>query len=240
MKVQLLVPAAGLGTRLGKRGPKALLPLAGQPLLARTLKRFVELGLVERAVVTVPAGREGEFADALESAFPGSPFTFVEGGAERQDSVRRGLEALRPDTDVVVIHDAARPFVSPDSVRESIAVAADCGAATVAIPCVDTILRGDEDRFLVDTPDRSLLWACQTPQTFRVEVIRAAHEAARRDGFTGTDDASLVRRAGGPVRLVMGTPLNFKVTTPGDWALAELVAREGLADRPSGPALAGL
>lgn len=228
MKAQLLIPAAGSGTRLGSAVPKALVPLAGVPMLVRTLERFRPLGLVDRAVITVPPGHESLFGDVLAEAFPGTAFVLVEGGAERQDSVGRGLDRLDPDTAIVAIHDAARPFVAAESVRASIDAAAECGAATVAVPCIDTILQADAERFLVDTPDRRCLWACQTPQTFRVEVIREAHAAARRDAFTGTDDASLVRRVGGPVRLVMGSPLNFKVTTPTDRAMAEWVAREGL------------
>lgn len=228
MKAQLLIPAAGMGTRLGSTGPKALVPLAGEPMLVHTLRRFSPLGLVDRAVIAAPPGQEASFADALARAFPQSRFAIIEGGAERQDSVGRGLEALDPDTEIVLVHDAARPFIAPESIQASIQAAAECGAATVAIPCVDTILVGDDDRCLVDTPDRRRLWACQTPQTFRVEVIRAAHEAARRDNFTATDDGSLVRRGGRKVRLVLGTPLNFKVTTPTDLAMAEWVIRERL------------
>jgi 2-C-methyl-D-erythritol 4-phosphate cytidylyltransferase len=229
VKVRLLIPAAGMGTRLGCDMPKALIPLEGQPMLVRTLERFRALGLIEGAAVTVPPGREGEFRKVLDEAYPGVALSLVAGGAERQDSVARGLDALDADTDIVVIHDAARPFVSAESVRASIEAAAECGAATVAVPCIDTILQADGERYLIDTPDRRTLWACQTPQTFRFEVIRAAHEAARRERYTGTDDASLVRRAGGRVRLVMGAPLNFKVTTPADRAMAESVIREGLA-----------
>jgi 2-C-methyl-D-erythritol 4-phosphate cytidylyltransferase len=198
-------------------------------MLVRTLERFRPLNLIDGAAITVPPGREAEFEAVLAEAYPGLRFALVPGGAERQDSVGRGLDALGSDTDIVVIHDAARPFVSADSVRASIDAAAECGAATVAVPCIDTILQADTEQYLVDTPDRRTLWACQTPQTFRVESIRAAHEAARREGYTGTDDASLVRRAGGRVRLVMGTPLNFKVTTPADLAMAESLLREGLA-----------
>lgn len=119
--------------------------------------------------------------------------------------------------------------MSAESIRASVDGAAEFGAATVAIPSIDTILVSDADAFLADTPDRKTLWACQTPQTFRVDVLRHAHKEAQRVGFTGTDDASLVRRAGGKVKLVMGSPLNFKVTTPQDLALARCVIEGGLA-----------
>ena len=235
MKCQLLIPAAGVGKRLGLNRPKALAnvgggPLqGGEPLLVRTLKRFQPLGLVEGAVIIAPVEHEPEIEEALRTAFPYAEFRFAPGGSERQISVGNGLACLDTDTEVVVIHDAARPFVTAESVQASINAAWEHGAATVAIPSIDTVLQSDADAFLVGTPDRRQLWLCQTPQTFRVPVIREAHERARRDAYLGTDDASLVRRAGFPVKLVMGTPLNFKVTTATDLALAECVIREGLA-----------
>lgn len=229
MRPQLLVPAAGAGTRLGSPLPKALVGLAGVPMLVRTLRRFSPLGLLECAVVVVPAGQRALFEDVLGAAFPEGGISLVEGGAERQESVRLGLDALDAGTGVVVIHDAARPFVSLESVRASIEAAAAHGAATVAVPAVDTMLQADREDFLEATPERALLWACQTPQTFQVGVIREAHAHARREGLQATDDATLVRLAGGRVKLVMGTPLNFKVTNPADLALAELVERENLA-----------
>ncbi len=205
MKHQLLIPAAGMGLRLGSAGLKALVDLAGKPILVRTLERFRALGLCDGAVIVVPPAHAAAFETALGEAFPEASFTFARGGAERQSSVRNGLEAVAFDTDIVVIHDAARPFVGADAVRASIDAAAECGAATVAIPAVDTILQADDEGYLRGTPDRRVLWACQTPQTFRVEVIREAHNAARSEGFAGTDDTSLVRRVGGRV-LNVGQP----------------------------------
>lgn len=229
MKVQLLVPAAGAGVRLGSPLPKALVDLAGTPMLVRTLRRFAPLNLVANAVIVVPANECARFEKVLAEAFPGLTLILVPGGAERQASVSFGLEALRPATEIVVIHDAARPFIGVDSVRASIEAAAEHGAATVAIPAVDTILRADGEGFLDTTPERARMWACQTPQTFRVETIGTAHAHARKARLQATDDATLVRLAGGHVKLVMGSPLNLKVTTPLDLALAELIVRENLA-----------
>ena len=229
MKTRLLVAAGGMGTRLGLGGPKALVEIAGKPMLVRTLERFTGLGLLNDAIIVVPGGHEAAFEQVLTAAFPNSRFTLTPGGPERQMSVSNGLEKLPTGTEIVVIHDAARPFVTETSIRSSIKAAQADGAATVAIPSIDTILRGDSDAYLVDTPARQTLWACQTPQTFQVDVIRRAHDSARRDGYVGTDDASLVRRAGGRVKLVMGSPLNFKITTPTDLALAQCVVNEGLA-----------
>jgi len=229
VKAQLLIPAAGQGLRLGSSGPKALIDLAGRPMIVRALERFRECGLVDGAVIVTPPDAIEAFHAALSSAFPEAAFRFAAGGEERQQSVDNGLNALDPGTEIVVIHDAARPFVGAESIRASIKAAAAYGAATVAIPCIDTILVADEDSFLTDTPDRRTLWACQTPQTFQVSVIRDAHAYARKNEIAVTDDATIVRKAGGRPKLVMGSPLNFKVTTPADLAMAQFVIREGLA-----------
>jgi 2-C-methyl-D-erythritol 4-phosphate cytidylyltransferase len=218
-----------MGTRLGCPGPKALTPLKGKTLLARTLERFAEAGLAEGVVVVAPPEALEAVRDELRGQLGGRSFCVIPGGAERQESVCRGLAALDDDTDVVVIHDAARPFVARQAIEESVRFAAEIGAATVAIPTIDTILVADEAGYLIDTPDRRTLWSCQTPQTFRVEVIREAHERATSAAFLGTDDATLVRRMGRPVKLVMGSPLNLKITTPADFALAELIVEKELA-----------
>jgi len=228
VKSQLLIPAAGMGVRLGQNRPKALIDVAGKPMLIRALDRFAPLGLVEGAVIVVTPGYRSEFERALTKAFPSSAFMLIDGGEARQDSVRHGLKRLDAETEIVVIHDAARPFVSTESIQASINAAMECGAATVAIPCVDTILEANAEQCLEHTPDRSVLWACQTPQTFKVAVIREAHESAKSADAVLTDDASLVRRIGGVVRLVHGTPSNFKITTPGDLALATCAVRNSL------------
>lgn len=225
MNAQLLIPAAGMGARLGSKCPKALVEVAGKPMLARVLERFQPLGLTANAVIVITPGHRNDFERALGHEIAGSNLTLVDGGSERQESVQRGLACLAPTTDIVVIHDAARPFVSQESVYASITAATQCGAATVAMPCIDTILEADANRNLMATPDRRALWACQTPQTFQVRVIREAHAAAQRDGVVLTDDASLVRRVGATVRLVPGAPLNFKITTSTDLALADCVVR---------------
>jgi len=226
--VQLLIPAAGMGLRLGAGGPKALIELAGKPLLVRTLARFDGLGLVNGAAIVGPPECQAQFMEVLDAAYSGCAFAWADGGAERQVSVANGLNALAADTEIVVIHDAARPFVPEGAILASIDAAREYGASTVAIPAIDTVLVGDGDAFLVDTPDRTRLWACQTPQTFRVSVIREAHRKASREDHLGTDDATLVQRTGGRVKLVNGSPLNFKVTTPEDFALAQRVIEGGL------------
>lgn len=228
MKVQVLIPAGGQGERLEQAIPKALVLVEGVPLIVRALRQFASLGIAGNAIVVVPEAFQPEFESVLRVAFPGEPFHFVHGGAERQDSVRLGLDALDTDTEICAIHDAARPFVSPEIIQASIDAAAAYGAATVAIPVVDTILMDDGDGFLRETPDRRLLWACQTPQTFRAEIIRGAHAEALRRGFRGTDDATLVRHCGHPVKLVPGSTENLKVTRPADLDVAETFIRKGI------------
>jgi 2-C-methyl-D-erythritol 4-phosphate cytidylyltransferase len=228
VNVRLLLAAAGTGTRLGAGRPKALVEIAGEPLLVWTLRRFHEMRLARGAVVLATPGAEEEFSAVLENAGLDEGITIVAGGAERQLSVQNGLAALAPDTGIVVIHDAARPFVSERSVRGAIEAAATCGAATVALPAVDTILMGDEDAFLESTPPRERMWLCQTPQVFRRAMIVDAHERAQKDGILVTDDASLVKRYGNPVKLVAGDVDNFKVTTPADIARAEAMLAERL------------
>jgi len=222
------MPAAGFGNRLGLDRPKALAVIAGKPLMIWTLERFLSLGLTEGSVIVCPKGFEDAFEALLNDWFRGMRFIVIVGGDVRQESVAKGLACLSEDTDIVVIHDAARPFVTEESITASIVAAEADGAATVAIPCIDTILEADKDSYLAATPLREALWACQTPQTFQTRVIREAHAWAAREGYTGTDDASLVRAMGGRVKLVPGAPLNFKVTTATDLALAEYVIRGGL------------
>ena len=221
LKTQSIVPAAGMGARLGADLPKALIPIAGRPLLAHTLDRLREAGVMDEAIIVAPASFRDHVARMLEETFPGHAFTLADGAEERQASVACGLAALAEDTQLVLIHDAARPFVEPAVIRDGIEAAWRWGGATAATPCVDTILVGDGEGFLEATPDRSRLWACQTPQIFRKEVIVRAHGLAAREGYFATDDATLARRTGTPVKLIESSPANFKITTPNDLAMAQ-------------------
>ncbi len=219
--VQLIIPAAGLGTRLGRPTPKALVPIAGVPLLVRTLTVFARLNLFESAIVLCPIGHRQDFAAILASAFPAATFTVADGGAERQDSIRIGLDHTTENTELVVLHDAARPFVTPETIEHVIAAASDHGGATVAVPSADTILESDSAGMLVATPDRDRLWACETPQVFRLPSFREAHKQAQLDGKVFTDDATLYRAYGGNVKIVHGSAGNRKITTEADLNFAE-------------------
>ena len=224
MHVNVVIVAAGKGTRLQSELPKPFLSVAGKPILVHTLRRFTPIEAVRRIVVVVAAEREALCREVLHTHGPWpQPMSVVHGGAERQDSVRNGLAALEPQCEIVMIHDAARPFISAAAIQRSIDTATEGGGAIVATPVRDTIKRADTQHTIRETVSRHDLWLAQTPQTFRVEVIRAAHRRAQQQGITGTDDATLVEQMGQPVRLVPGNALNFKITTPDDLALARAV-----------------
>ena len=224
MHVNVVIVAAGKGTRLQSELPKPFLSVAGKPILVHTLRRFAPIEAVRRIVVVVAAERETLCQEVLHTHGPWpQPITVVHGGAERQDSVRNGLAALETQCEIVVIHDAARPFISVEAIQRSIDAAAETGSAVVATPVRDTIKRADAQHTIRETVSRHDLWLAQTPQTFRVEVIRAAHRWAQQRSITGTDDATLVEQMGRPVRIVPGDVLNFKITTPDDLALAQAV-----------------
>jgi 2-C-methyl-D-erythritol 4-phosphate cytidylyltransferase len=154
-------------------------------------------------------------------------FRLQSGGATRQESVRRGLDCLDANTEIVVIHDGARPFASAALIGRGIEAAHDKGAAVVGLPVHDTIKIVSEDRFVRSTPERDSLWEIQTPQAFRHAWLIAAHERAERDGVRATDDAGLVERMGRPVFVLEGERTNLKITSPEDLWLAETLIREG-------------
>lgn len=209
MSVAALIPAAGSGTRLG-HGPKAFVEVGGQSLLARAVKALH--GFVDEVVVALPTGM----------ALPvGVRATSIIGGPTRQASVLALLHATGAET--VLIHDAARPFVPARVIQEVLAAARELGAATAALPCPDTLVRGEAGRWAGPVP-REEVWAVQTPQGFRRDLLLEAHERALAEGWAATDDAGLVARLGAEVRLVPGDARLFKVTTAGDLALAWALA----------------
>ena len=227
--VNAVIVAAGKGERMGTLLPKPFLPLAGVPLLIHTMRSLTQSALIAKLVIVVAPEREALLRDLLDVHGPFSvPTCIVHGGPERQDSVRFGLAALDTKCEIVVIHDAARPFIAAEIIDRSVAVAAEVGAALVAIPARDTIKRVDPTGTVRETVPRQHLWLAQTPQTFRVPLIRAAHARALSEGVVATDDAALVEQLGGSVRVVPGDPLNFKITTPDDLRLAEAILKEGL------------
>lgn len=225
MHVTAIVPAAGSGVRFGGLVPKQYLPLAGLPLLAWTLKALVASGRVDCLIVVAPPGQEARCRAEILDPCGLVVDRLVPGGADRQASVLAGLAAAPSETDIVAIHDGARPLVTPEIVSAAVVAAAAHGGAVVAIPVTDTIKVADAEDRVAETLPRGRLWAAQTPQAFRAAWLREAHERALAEGFRGTDDAVLVERLGFPVRLVPGSPDNLKVTTMADLAQAEQILR---------------
>jgi 2-C-methyl-D-erythritol 4-phosphate cytidylyltransferase len=211
-RVAVLIPAGGLGTRLGRRTPKQFLRLGGGvPILAATLRHFTGHPAVAGVVVAAPAAHVARTRALLRGR---RGVSVVTGGATRQESVWCALQAAPADAEVVVVHDAVRPFITRALIDAVIAAAAE-GAAICALPIAETVKRVRDD-IVEATLDRAGLWAVQTPQAFRAALLREAHEKARRDGVLGTDDAMLVERLGQSVRVVPGLAGNVKITTPED------------------------
>jgi 2-C-methyl-D-erythritol 4-phosphate cytidylyltransferase len=227
--VATVVVAAGEGRRLGAEGPKAFVPLAGRALFLHSLERLAGVpGLAEQVLVVPPDARarvEREWAADLRRL---RVARVVAGGARRQDSAAAGFRATAPGSEVVLVHDAARPLVRTEDAARVAEAAARVGAALLAVPLSDTLKREGPAGRVAGTLDRRGLWRAQTPQGFRREVYAAALARAGSGDDDATDDALLVERAGGAVALVEGDPGNLKVTTAADLRAAEaILAEEG-------------
>lgn len=220
-RAAVVIPAAGTGTRVGGTTNKLLQPLAGEPLLLHTLRAVAATGFGQVVLVTRPEEREtiGQLASAA-----GCAVTFADGGPTRQASVAAGLAAVRDDLTLVAVHDGARPGVTPALFEAALAAAEEHGGAVVAVPVADTLFRTEDGR-LASPVDRDDVWAMQTPQAFRLAVLRDAAERARERGLVGTDEASLVLAAGGRVQVVEGLARNLKITRRDDFAVAEAFQR---------------
>lgn len=237
MKVFVIVPAAGLGTRMAspsaararKKTPsKQFKELGGVPILVHTLRKFAGCPEVYEIIVALRKDEIGGFRTQLEKQYPEilkKRLQMVEGGEHRQDSVANALRALAADPgDLVLVHDGVRPFVTPEIIAEVIAAAEKHGAAIAGTPAVDTVKqveRTADGALIKATIPRASVVMAQTPQGFRFDILKKAFDDAAADGFLGTDEASLIERAGLPVAVVMGSPRNLKITTPGDMELAE-------------------
>jgi 2-C-methyl-D-erythritol 4-phosphate cytidylyltransferase len=218
VRAAAILLAAGAGKRIGATRPKAFLPIGERPMLSVAAAAAAASPRIGALVVAAPPGYEDEARSSVEGL--SLPTTVLTGGRSRQASVRAALTALAPDADVVVVHDAARPFAPPDLFTEVIrAVEAGADGAIPVVPVTDTVKRLDGIR-VVDTIDRTELANAQTPQAFRVGALRAAHEQAATDGADVTDDAALLERTA-TVVAVVGDPMNFKITTLLDLARAE-------------------
>jgi 2-C-methyl-D-erythritol 4-phosphate cytidylyltransferase len=250
MKVVVIIPAAGLGTRMApmpagamgkqKKTPpsKQFTDLGGTPILIHTLRKFaavdavseIWIALRENEIAGFRARLDREARDVLNKDVLKKRVELVVGGEHRQQSVENALSAIAAAADdIVLVHDAVRPFVTREIIREVIVAAEKYGAAIAALPAVDTIKqveRTAEGALIKATIPRAGIVMAQTPQGFRYSVIKKAFDEASADGFLGTDEASLVERSGHDVAVVMGSPRNIKITTPADMELAEFYLRK--------------
>ena len=219
-----LVAAAGRGLRMGGSVPKQFLALGGEPILLHSLRILHASPVIDEIILAVP---QSDMEYCLAQIVTPHHFTkvkkIVPGGAERQDSVRHALEAVHEDVDMVLVHDAVRPFLTGSMVEGVVSVARAKGAAIIALPIKDTVKQVEADHVIERTVDRRPLWLAQTPQAFRRDWLLAAHRKAHGEGVRATDDAYLVEWCGHPVSVVEGSGENIKVTRPEDMIIAEAI-----------------
>jgi len=218
-----IIVAAGKGVRMGANTDKLFLEVGGRPVVAHTWQRFDAAKCIDEIVLVVRAGMQTVFTDLAVKFCLTKPYKLVVGGTERQDSVWNGLQALSPATEMVAIQDAARPCTDEAVIVATVEAAREFGAAVAAHPVTDTIKESANGQLVMRTVDRARLWAVQTPQTFRVEVIRRALSAARDKGALLTDDTAACELIDQPVKLVLNERPNPKVTAPADLAYVGLL-----------------
>ncbi len=218
--VTALIVAGGLGTRMNAGVPKQFLPLKGKPVVQWSLECFEQTPGVDKIVLVLPHDWVDEGRDKLISFDPEKPFAIVAGGNTRQESVAAGIEVVKDEDGWLIIHDGARPGITPELVSQSLESARKLGNAVCAIPSTDTLVRA-ADGAVVENLDRSQIFRVQTPQIFRLSKMRMALENASRKGIVATDDAGLIRELGEKIFLVDGSELNSKVTRPEDLNLLE-------------------
>ena len=224
--VSAIIVAAGKGTRMGPDRDKLFLEVAGQPVIAHTWRRFAQAKDVDEIILVVRDGMQRAFQDLATQYQLKKPYRLAVGGAERQDSVWNGLHTLSRESEIVAIQDGARPCTTEALITATISAARETGAAVAAHALTDTVKETSDGKTITRTLDRSRLWAVQTPQTFRVEVIRRALSAVREKRLQVTDDTAACELIGQPVRLVASLTPNPKVTVFADLAYVELLLRQ--------------
>ena len=216
VRVGAVIVAAGRSTRMGGVD-KTFAPILGRPLVAHTLDRFESSPLIDQIILVLAEDSLEQGRQLVEERDYRKVAHVCAGGTRRQDSVRNGLELLSP-CDWVMVHDGARPCLDEATLQRGLDAAADCGSAVAGVPVKDTIKLVSPDQMVKDTPDRSRLWAAQTPQIFRYDLLLEAHRACTQDV---TDDAAVVESLGHPIKMFLGAYENIKVTTAADLVIAE-------------------
>ena len=217
--ITAVIVAAGNSTRMGYKLSKQLIPLNGHAAIEYTIKAFQNCPIIDEIVI---AARPVDIEDIAHIAFNFRKVSAViSGGAERIDSVRRGIRAADKRATHYAIHDGARVLITPDQIERVVRAAYSCGAAALGTPVTDTVKTVREDGVILSTPDRSSMWAVQTPQVFERELYKRAMDNAVNTGLSVTDDCAMVEAIGEPVRLILGEYSNIKLTTPADVTIAE-------------------
>ena len=215
INADVIILAAGSGKRMMADRNKILLDLGDRPIIAHTIAKFYNQPRIRKIILAIREEDRVQI-DSIIAAYGFEDLVKVVGGAERKDSIYNCMGVLSDDTHILLIHDGARPFVDEDTITRSILETIECGATCVGVPSKDTVKIVDQEGIILDTPDRSQVWCAQTPQTFSFDLIREAHTRAMQESFLGTDDASLVERYGHKVKMIMGSYMNNKITTPED------------------------
>lgn len=223
MRITAIVPAAGRGTRLGTTVPKQFIELEGKPVLVYCLGVLDNVELIRDIIVSAPQSETDTIQKIIRDAGIKKVSHVVEGGKERTQSVRNAFERVA-SADYVLIHDAARPFISERAVTDVIHAGVSSGAAINAIPVTDTVKCTGADNVIIKNIDRTGLWLAQTPQVFRYDLLAEAYRAYDQDPVEATDESFIVERSGAQVRIVPGSIFNIKITTESDLTLARLIA----------------
>jgi len=227
MKVTAIIAAAGQGRRMGGQG-KQFKDLEGKPIVGWVLTVFEQSSLIDKIIFVVNEGDFKKAKETVEALKIKKIKKIIEGGKERQDSVLLGLKEVKSDTDIVIVHDGARPFVTKEIISRAVNDAKEHGATVVAVPAIDTVKASKKGNFVGETVDRSNLWLIQTPQAFKYKIIKEAYERAAKINYKATDDSKLVERMGIPVKITKGSYENIKITTPDDLMVARGILKARL------------
>lgn len=222
IKSTVIIPAAGKGKRMNHQCSKQYIMLKDKPILVHTLEAFIRSDMIRDIIIVVGKG-EIDYCrkEIVESYKLNKVYKIIEGGKERQDSVYEGIKAIAEDTDIILIHDAARPFIEERHIAATIKEAWQNGACALGVPVKDTIKVVNQDSMVIDTPKRSTLWAIQTPQTFQASIIKEAYKKAMTEGYVGTDDAMIVEQySDRAIKILEGSYGNIKITTREDLIIA--------------------
>jgi len=236
IKAAAIITAGGLGKRFGgKEGealPKQFIPLSGKPVIVYSIESFESSELIREIILVVPDAWIDYTKSEIVDKFHLSKVTkIIAGGTQRQQSVENGLNALSNKPEIVVIHDAVRPFVTLDIIEEVVAEVSKSDGAIAAIPATDTLKKSSPEQNIENTVPRDNIWFAQTPQAFRYGTLKEAFEKAAQDGYLATDESQLLEKLGMEVKLVKGSKYNIKITTPEDLEMGELILKTGIHNK---------